>query len=499
MNKFTLQLLKKVTGIDVDELQADFNRVQVENVNISTQLKYTLQDIMAMEKRVNKLETALLRMKSLSVNTVEEEEKTEVVEDTQLPFETVETVTEEEDSTEEVNNKTLIKQLRRRVTLLHQQITQMERDNKLQIEELTARYEQKLQASTEEIKRLKEQIVPEEEPQPISKEQIAVTEEVKETVQVPVEEIPEETPLEAAKEADTSGIVISFDVEPVAEEPKKRPDKEKKQQPEEEPIKETDDAVIVEDEIEEQAEAEALPSVDTVKKDNEIHPELYMPEDLQQALTALGERFAYFRITTRQDGQYLFASNSFKVVQELFEWGFVGTDFVTETEQFFSNGDIVHIQGLNNAFIGEKLVCDFEPETGNIDDISQTLLLSICAYHPLRISYRSKNGSIVHTHLYHVCLKPSKDKYTLPYAGMFDEMCNEEPNFAQLAACSTQHKEPRVYGVAQLLSIEVLDVFYTNKQGLDIRRTAIEKVGKAGLNDMVDLLMASTPKWYKNK
>lgn len=32
MNKYVLQLLKKFAGIDIDELQAEFNRVQGENV-----------------------------------------------------------------------------------------------------------------------------------------------------------------------------------------------------------------------------------------------------------------------------------------------------------------------------------------------------------------------------------------------------------------------------------------------------------------------------------
>ena len=36
MNKYVLQLLKKFAGIDIDELQAEFNRVQCQNFHTVT-------------------------------------------------------------------------------------------------------------------------------------------------------------------------------------------------------------------------------------------------------------------------------------------------------------------------------------------------------------------------------------------------------------------------------------------------------------------------------
>ena len=57
MNKYVLQLLKKFAGIDIDELQAEFNRVQGENVKISTQLRHASDKISSMEKQISRLET----------------------------------------------------------------------------------------------------------------------------------------------------------------------------------------------------------------------------------------------------------------------------------------------------------------------------------------------------------------------------------------------------------------------------------------------------------
>ena len=56
MNKYVLQLLKKFAGIDIDELQAEFNRVQGENVKISTQLRHASDKISSMEKQISRLE-----------------------------------------------------------------------------------------------------------------------------------------------------------------------------------------------------------------------------------------------------------------------------------------------------------------------------------------------------------------------------------------------------------------------------------------------------------
>ena len=56
MNKYVLQLLKKFAGIDIDELQTEFNRVQGENVKISTQLRHASDKISSMEKQISRLE-----------------------------------------------------------------------------------------------------------------------------------------------------------------------------------------------------------------------------------------------------------------------------------------------------------------------------------------------------------------------------------------------------------------------------------------------------------
>ncbi|MDY3914276.1 MAG: hypothetical protein SOZ18_04930, partial [Phocaeicola sp.] len=230
----------------------------------------------------------------------------------------------------------------------------------------------------------------------------------------------------------------------------------------------------------------------------EILPAHYTDvEEMQALFQTLCETYPYIRISTEKKGQYLFSSAEAAVVKELFEWRFVGKDLVSQHSISFQHNEILHIQGLSKDSIGEKLLCNFDPTTGNIDEISQTLLLAICAYNPLRVTYRSKNGNIVQTCFYHTCFKPEKEKFSLPYTNMFDELYQDDPNLSQIATYSTHCDEPRIYQVSQLQSIEVLDVFYTTEKGLDIRQKAIEKATKKQQQDMADLLSVATPRWYK--
>ncbi|MDD7448952.1 MAG: hypothetical protein PUK62_07010 [Prevotellaceae bacterium] len=230
----------------------------------------------------------------------------------------------------------------------------------------------------------------------------------------------------------------------------------------------------------------------------EILPAHYTDvEEMQAVFQTLCENYPYIRISTEKKGQYLFSSAEVAVVKELFEWRFVGKDLVSQHNISFQHNEILHIQGLSKDSVGEKLLCNFDPTTGNIDEISQTLLLAICAYNPLRVTYRSKNGNIVQTCFYHTCFKPEKEKFSLPYTNMFDELYQDDPNLSQIATYSTHCDEARIYQVSQLQSIEVLDVFYTTEKGLDIRQKAIEKATKKQQQDMADLLSVATPRWYK--
>lgn len=475
MNNFTLQLLKKITGIDVDELQADYNRVQTENIAISTQLKYTLQDLSAMEKRVNTLESYLLRIpdniiadnttenvtaEKNSIGTATTEEST--IEETASPI-----LTDEE----EINNKALIKELRRRVTLLHQQISQMEKEHKERIEALTAQYEQRLQATQSSPVFTPVETATETTIQEPEATEFTLPAQQEENNHTP-------SPTNTAEEINAQKEVEATTEKKVAKKV-------------EEPL-----LISFTEVTEEEVQTTSVAPATTPTQ--EILPAHYTDvEEMQAVFQTLCETYPYIRISTEKKGQYLFSSAEVAVVKELFEWRFVGKDLVSQHSISFQHNEILHIQGLSKDSVGEKLLCNFDPTTGNIDEISQTLLLAICAYNPLRVTYRSKNGNIVQTCFYHTCFKPEKEKFSLPYTNMFDELYQDDPNLSQIATYSTHCDEARIYQVSQLQSIEVLDVFYTTEKGLDIRQKAIEKATKKQQQDMVDLLSVATPRWYK--
>ncbi|MDY5938256.1 MAG: hypothetical protein SPJ29_00635 [Phocaeicola sp.] len=544
MNNFTLQLFKKITGIDVDELQADYNRVQTENIAISTQLKYTLQDLSAMEKRVNTLESYLLRIpdniiadnttenklaEENSIGTVATEENT--IEETASPI-----LTDEE----EINNKALIKELRRRVTLLHQQISQMEKEHKERIEALTAQYEQRLQAAQSspvytsvetatdttiqepeviEITLPAQQEESNHTPSPTNTaEETNAQEEVQTTIEETIPTAQQEksnhtpSPTNTAEEINTQEEVETIIEEtiPTAQQEDSyctpsstNTTEETNAQEEIQVTTEKKVAKKVEEPLlisftEETAPTPTIAPATPPTPLQEILPAHYTDvEEMQAVFQTLCENYPYIRISTEKKGQYLFSSAEVAVVKELFEWRFVGKDLVSQHNISFQHNEILHIQGLSKDSVGEKLLCNFDPTTGNIDEISQTLLLAICAYNPLRVTYRSKNGNIVQTCFYHTCFKPEKEKFSLPYTNMFDELYQDDPNLSQIATYSTHCDEARIYQVSQLQSIEVLDVFYTTEKGLDIRQKAIEKATKKQQQDMADLLSVATPRWYK--
>lgn len=510
MNNFTLQLLKKITGIDVDELQADYNRVQTENIAISTQLKYTLQDLSAMEKRVNTLESYLLRIpdniiadnttenvtaEKNSIGTATTEEST--IEETASPI-----LTDEE----EINNKALIKELRRRVTLLHQQISQMEKEHKERIEALTAQYEQRLQATQSSpvftpVETATETTIQEPEATEVTlpaqqeesnhtssptntAEEINTQEEVQTTIE---ETIPTAQPEESNHTPSPTNTAEEINAQ-----------KEVEATTEKKVAKKVEEPLLISFTEVTEEEVQTTSVAPATTPTQEILPAHYTDvEEMQAVFQTLCETYPYIRISTEKKGQYLFSSAEVAVVKELFEWRFVGKDLVSQHSISFQHNEILHIQGLSKDSVGEKLLCNFDPTTGNIDEISQTLLLAICAYNPLRVTYRSKNGNIVQTCFYHTCFKPEKEKFSLPYTNMFDELYQDDPNLSQIATYSTHCDEARIYQVSQLQSIEVLDVFYTTEKGLDIRQKAIEKATKKQQQDMVDLLSVATPRWYK--
>lgn len=614
MNRFALQLLKRMAGIDVDELQTEFNRVQGENVKVTTQLKYALQDLMQVEKRVDKLQEKLAQLQvsgdtdqtqvsdanfaknsfseAIHNQLIEAENKinvltseledwkakytdlrtryeqqtellvqanlmlkdaTELVEEPFQP-ETIEPIqaepvqAEEEDIpqseetmpettedeilmcqiTDEMNavldedvprlpqNVAVVKYLKGKLIEMAEQMERLETANQEKIDVLTARFEDELAKKEQIIQSLQETVVLETEREESLQSQ--EPEEVSDISSVDTEapvitliEASETAPMEsnerpAPSDNDTPAPIL-FDNEPT----------EKTEEPDETPVQtdvttsaQTDTLFIVPDEIEaidspEKQTAPPLTDRQTIEPEptesepavTEIHPELCNPESMQEQLQALVCNHDFVRVTTNANGQFLFASQDFKVIQQLFEWGVEGIDFISNENRFINHENLVHIQGLKSPYFGKSLTCNFEDETNNLDVIADALLMAICNFHPIHIRYKGKNGIISETNLYYLCEMPDTSKYKLPYPKMFERMIQDMPDLTQLAALSSSHHEAKVFQMNQLISIEIFDVFYTTSEGIDYLKKGIAKAQNAGLDDLVTLFTVASPKWHK--
>ena len=70
---------------------------------------------------------------------------------------------------------------------------------------------------------------------------------------------------------------------------------------------------------------------------------------------------------------------------------------------------------METPFATDVMTCDFSEE-GNGEEVAEALLMAICCYHPIHITYRDKNGRISERNLYWICFQPQGiSSVRLPY------------------------------------------------------------------------------------
>ena len=197
------------------------------------------------------------------------------------------------------------------------------------------------------------------------------------------------------------------------------------------------------------------------------HDLLQAYQTMKTELEKSSLHYPYTRITTHPNGcQYIYDSQSLHLKTELFTWGIEGKEVILDEPYFITHDEIERIEGLETPFLTENLVCDFSNE-GNGDKVAETLLMGICCYHPLHITYRDKNGRISERNLYWICFQSTKrDKIDLPYENLFNEMMNGEIDSEHISAMHSHHQEPKIFIINQIQSIQVFDAFVTTEKGI---------------------------------
>ena len=212
-----------------------------------------------------------------------------------------------------------------------------------------------------------------------------------------------------------------------------------------------------------------------------------MPMD---SITELKKVYPYIRVTLNTCSQCIFESENVEIKIDLFDKGLEGKELITDKNFYINENDIMGIEGLADAYCTEELKCDFSTEDGSAK-AAETLLTAICSCQPISAIYNDKNGHITHRNMYYICFKPQVSKYKLPFKNMFDEIFSEEPDTDNIVAMTQKQNEPKVFSVAQIMTIRAFDAFVSTPEGI---RTLEKGIKKALDNNQLEMA-----KMIKNK
>ena len=208
--------------------------------------------------------------------------------------------------------------------------------------------------------------------------------------------------------------------------------------------------------------------------------------------------YPYTRITSETNGcQYIYESRTLQLKAELFIWGVEGKEVVLEENHFIPYNEIAKIEGLETPFATDVMTCDFSEE-GNGEEVAEALLMAICCYHPIHITYRDKNGRISERNLYWICFQPQGiSSVRLPYEKIFRDMFDGEIDTDHIMAMCAHTPVPRIFIINQILSIQIYDAFVTTRKGIDIQIDGMYYAVLASQSEAADMIYKCLPEQFK--
>ena len=208
--------------------------------------------------------------------------------------------------------------------------------------------------------------------------------------------------------------------------------------------------------------------------------------------------YPYTRITSETNGcQYIYESRTLQLKAELFIWGVEGKEVVLEENHFIPYNEIAKIEGLETPFATDVMTCDFSEE-GNGEEVAEALLMAICCYHPIHITYRDKNGRISERNLYWICFQPQGiSSVRLPYEKIFRDMFDGEIDTDHIMAMCAHTPVPRIFIINQILSIQIYDAFVTTRKGIDTQIDGMYYAVLASQPEAADMIYKCLPEQFK--
>ncbi len=262
-------------------------------------------------------------------------------------------------------------------------------------------------------------------------------------------------------------------------------------------IEELQEVALQEEEVEDAVVASAgAADSEYVDEENADEAEgnlLYAYQEMQDRLKKSTSTHPYTRITTLPNGcQYIFESKTLQVKAELFTWGIEGKEVVKGEPHFISHSEVMTVEGLESPFMSDLLECDFSEE-GNGEEVAETLLMAVCTYRPLHISYRDKNGRVSERNIYWMAFPLNSGSVKLPDSKLFQHLFGEKIDSERLVAMCAHSMESRIFTVSQILSIQVFDAFVTTERGIDAQRSGLKDALLSEQYEAADMIYQCIP------
>ena len=536
MGKFTFHLIKKLTGIDIEQLQNDNEALLIKNQQLSfevkdankeatykrTQLTETQEElslaqteltqlqtsIAEHQKEISLLQTEISRLQSDKATGLEKMQYSEQeivsrdndiqqlknqLADSERQKEVLATDKKEleEKLAESDKQKETIaagkKELEARLTEAEKQKETIAASKK-ELEEKLAEVEKQKEILEANKKELEEQS--EKSSQDLAKNYTALQRELSET-QEKLDAIQSENSTLKANlsELQKKMHLLLEEKEQLIHEKEQMQTAQPESDKEEQPLPQPENEKVTAEPETPQKEEEQQPHSSDI---------LEAYQEMKARLEESTLHYPYTRITSETNGcQYIYESRTLQLKAELFIWGVEGKEVVLEENHFIPYNEIAKIEGLETPFATDVMTCDFSEE-GNGEEVAEALLMAICCYHPIHITYRDKNGRISERNLYWICFQPQGiSSVRLPYEKIFRDMFDGEIDTDHIMAMCAHTPVPRIFIINQILSIQIYDAFVTTRKGIDTQIDGMYYAVLASQSEAADMIYKCLPEQFK--
>lgn len=515
MGKFTFHLIKKLTGIDIEQLQNDNEALLIKNQQLSfevkdankeatykrTQLTETQEELSLAQTELTQLQTSIAEhQKEIShlqteISRLQSDKATGLE---KMQYSEQEIVSRDNDI-QQLKNQLADSERQKEVLTtdkkeLEEKLAESDKQketiaaSKKELEEKLAEVEKQKEILEANKKELEEQS--EKSSQDLAKNYTALQRELSET-QEKLDAIQSEnsTLKSNLSELQKKMHLLLEEKEQLIHEKEQMQTAQPESDKEEQPLPQPENEKVTAEPETPQKEEEQQPHSSDI---------LEAYQEMKARLEESTLHYPYTRITSETNGcQYIYESRTLQLKAELFIWGVEGKEVVLEENHFIPYNEIAKIEGLETPFATDVMTCDFSEE-GNGEEVAEALLMAICCYHPIHITYRDKNGRISERNLYWICFQPQGiSSVRLPYEKIFRDMFDGEIDTDHIMAMCAHTPVPRIFIINQIFSIQIYDAFVTTRKGIDTQIDGMYYAVLASQSEAADMIYKCLPEQFK--